>query len=249
MMGQLFAMTAPCETWVSFGPDSLAGGDGDDRPIEAAPALCDGMSPDHGADLGSAGRQAVVGRHVVAHIRDAGLAGDGATHLHLFSCVDDGHAQHFAHAGKLDDLRAKADTIKRRTESEMSARVFLLLLARLRGIEDERIRFAVFRRFSWEMRALGAANFLFFDGRMLFVHADRRGREGADVSQPGLFTRHFSDGSGEDRWRAPGVCLSGCKAGTILFASAPLDCGPWDPLPLGTVLALRDGELLFGEVL
>jgi len=104
----------------------------------------------------------------------------------------------------------------------------------------------VFALFAAEMRAFGDANFLFFDGATLFVHADRRRFETpeglTEPREPGLVMRRFDDREAPGDWDACGPKVRGLHPQTLVFASVPLDDGAWEPLPRGTALALRDGN-------
>ena len=99
-----------------------------------------------------------------------------------------------------------------------------------------------------ELRSYGTANFLYSDNDFLFVHADkRRYDDGGVVSEPrwpGL--QLFEDRSGQaKRFSAAGVDIGSSDGPMTMVASLPLfDEEQWEPIPEGTVLALRDGEIV-----
>ena len=99
-----------------------------------------------------------------------------------------------------------------------------------------------------EIRELGSANFLFYDGEHLFVHADRRRFETEDgltePREPGLNIRSFGENNRGDRWHTRGASIEEISAPLHLFASVQLDSEGWSPLPRGTAMLLKDGEIV-----
>ena len=125
-----------------------------------------------------------------------------------------------------------------------------MLLDRLQreGASDPAARLKVFAGFAAEMRELGSANFLFFDGDQLFVHADRRRFETEDgltePREPGLTMRKFDESHCGDRWESKGATINEISSPLHLFASVPLDPEGWEPLPRGTAMAVKDGRII-----
>lgn len=192
-------------------------------------------------------------RHLMAHVRRASRGEAVLANTHPFTRVRAGYAQHFAHNGTLHDIESLSEAnplLTQRIGDTDSELAFLILLDRLEGVamDDEATRFRVFSRFSAEMREFGSANFIFFDGRTLFVHGDRRMFETPEglsgPHEPGLVTRHFRNHVGPHDWYASGPMLRNLHPETIVFASIPLDDQAWEPLKRGTAMALRDGQIL-----
>ncbi|QRF65826.1 class II glutamine amidotransferase [Ponticoccus alexandrii] len=191
-------------------------------------------------------------KHLIAHVRRASVGGVELANTHPFDRVLNGRRHAFAHNGGLPGIEDRGDTRALRaerigdTDSELA---FLLLLDRLRASApgDPAERFDVFARFAAEMRELGSANFLFFDGERLFVHADRRRFETEDgvtePREPGLNIRSFGERHAGQRWDAAGASISEVSGPLHLIASVPLDSEGWEPLERGTVLALKDGVI------
>jgi len=193
-------------------------------------------------------------RQLIAHVRRASRGRPMLANTHPFSRVRHGRVQHFAHNGTLhglEDLPEAAALLAERVGDTDSELAFLLLLAELEHEPDfdaVETRFAIFRRFAGRMRGLGPANFLFYDGGTLFVHADRRTFETptglSAPREPGLVVRHFAQESDPGDWRSKGARIGSVHPQTILFASVPLNSKGWQPLERGTTLALRDGRIL-----
>lgn len=195
-------------------------------------------------------------RHLMAHVRRASSGEPALANTHPFDRVVQGRRQAFAHNGDLKDLGLRDDIRALETEAigdTDSERAFLLLLERLQPapIDDAEARFAIFTRFAAEMRELGSANFLFFDGTRLFVHADRRRFETADgltePREPGLNIRSFDDRHRGQTWDTPGAGIAQIDGPLHLFASVPLDPDGWEPLARGTCLLVEDGAILTRE--
>ena len=193
-------------------------------------------------------------RHLLAHVRRASRGMPLLANTHPFTRVRHGRAHHFAHNGTLhgvEGIGEAGDLLAERVGDTDSELAFLLLLSRLEGAAaavESQARFALFTRFCAEMRDLGSANFLFFDGVTLYVHADRRMFETASgltaPREPGLVTRHFASHPAGKAWNAAGPKLRHVHPMTHVFASVPLDDGEWAPVPRGTTLALRDGQVV-----
>ena len=191
-------------------------------------------------------------KYVMAHVRRATAGGPELANTHPFDRVENGRRHAFAQNGELPGIEDRGDTqelIASRVGDTDSELAFLLLLDRLRtsGSSDAETRFEVFSRFADEMRELGSANFLFFDGQRLFVHADRRRfetEEGlSERREPGLNIRSFDESHKGHHWQASGASIPDICGPLHLFASVPLDPDGWEPLPRGEALVLRDGAI------
>jgi glutamine amidotransferase len=192
-------------------------------------------------------------KNLMAHVRRASRGNPALANTHPFDRVVHGKRNAFAHNGDLPGIEEHKDAHKwlphriGDTDSELA---FLMLLDRLGTTDtaDVAARFDVFARFASEMRELGSSNFLFFDGEHLFVHADRRRFETEDgvtePREPGLNVRHFDEQDHGDPWNARGASINKISGSLYLFASVPLDPEGWEPLPRGTTLVLKDGEIV-----
>ncbi|MXO67008.1 class II glutamine amidotransferase [Altericroceibacterium endophyticum] len=192
-------------------------------------------------------------KHLMAHVRRATAGKPELANTHPFDRVIGGRRHAFAHNGELPGLEDRSDTqnlIGKRIGDTDSELAFLLLLDRLGKAEatEAAARFEIFAGFAAEMRELGSANFLFFDGEHLFIHADRRRFETEDgltePREPGLNIRSFNAEDCGDGWTAHGASIAEISGPLHLFASVPLDSKGWQPLPRGTVMALKDGTIV-----
>ena len=199
----------------------------------------------------------VKSKCVIAHVRHATRGAHTLENTHPFRRVLGRQLHLFAHNGTLKDIdgacpREMTYLPVGETDSELA---FCLLLDRLKPLWDahrgppplER-RMAEFRAFSAEMSMLGAANFLYFDGDALFVHAHRRiyeeqGRP-TPPRPPGLQIKDWSRAALEPDYGAPGLRVDVHDPQTIMLASVPLDGQGWEPLPEGTALAIGEGAEL-----
>ena len=191
---------------------------------------------------------------VIAHVRRASQGGKVIANTHPFTRVRHGRVHHFAHNGTLAGIETLEDSgrlLGQRVGDTDSELAFLLLLALLERANTVTVdaRFKVFVAFCETMRQLGPANFLFFDGEILYVHADRRVFETPEgltpAREPGLVMRHFARESfaGED-WHARGAHIDSLHRNTILLASVPLNDAGWEPVPRGAALGLRNGRVI-----
>jgi len=196
----------------------------------------------------------IPSRTILAHVRRATRGHDVIANTHPFTRARHGRVHHFAHNGTLhgiEELEGAPALIEQRVGDTDSELAFLLLLDALDQADarTSEAAFPIFTAFCERMCVLGAANFLFFDGEALFVHADRRVFEKpgglTPLIEPGLVMRHFSQepSPGPD-WRSRGAHIAKLHPETILVASVPLNEGGWMPLPRGATLALRDGRIV-----
>lgn len=199
----------------------------------------------------------IPSRTILAHVRRASHGKPEIANTHPFTRTHCGRVQHFAHNGTLagiESLPEAGPLLDQRVGDTDSELAFLLLLDAIAraGVNDLPGRLAVFNRFCADMRALGSANFLYFDGDALFVHADRRMFETeaglTEPREPGLVMRHFSS---EDippgDWQASGAQIATLHPQTILVASVPLNAHGWQPLPRGATLALKNGAIVASQ--
>ncbi|MXP26096.1 class II glutamine amidotransferase [Altererythrobacter indicus] len=197
-------------------------------------------------------------RHLIAHVRRASKGQPLLANTHPFTRTRKGRAHHFAHNGTLHGIEQLAESkplLSERVGDTDSELAFLLLLSRLDALDEmagDEEEFATFARFAAEMQELGSSNFLFFDGRSLFVHADRRAFETPDgltePREPGLVMRHFGDCEPGQDYNLCGPRMSDVSPRTLVFASVPLDDTEWQPLARGTSLHLRNGVEIARQV-
>ena len=103
---------------------------------------------------------------------------------------------------------------------------------------------AVVARIAALLRGLGSANFLYSDGDTLIAHAHKRAWE-----EPGGFSAPRAPGlstlslTGTDL-SARGLRAEASSSDIIItaVASVPLTKDCWEPVPEGTILAIRQGR-------
>jgi len=192
----------------------------------------------------------------IAHVRYATRGRLTMENTHPFRRALGHHVHLFAHNGTLSGIEQLADESALRylpigeTDSELA---FCILLSRLApsyvGNETPslQIRFEVFANVSQELKLLGPSNFLYFDGEVLFAHADKRIYEEAGKllgpRAPGLHIKRCSACEMQNEVTCPGLNIELPDHQTTLLASVPLDEQGWEALPEGTILALQDGQV------
>ncbi len=190
---------------------------------------------------------------VIAHVRYATAGAPSFANTHPFMRELGGHMHLFAHNGGLDRIwnwmPFSTDAYRPVGETDLEYAFCLLLerLARLWRRDNSppplADRLAIVAEMAEAFRKLGAANFLYSDGDVLFVHAHKR---------------HWDEGGGRfSPARPPGLSIAtrcdlsvkGLKveappdhASVLYVASVPLTAEGWTSLPEGTVLALRKGS-------
>lgn len=200
----------------------------------------------------------VIATHfAMAHVRYATRGNHTMENTHPFRRVLGRRPHLFAHNGTisgLDDLATHESLAYLpigETDSELA---FCILLTRLQphyrnGVTpplDE--RFEVFRSTCAELSALGNCNFLYHDGEVLFAHAHKRMYEenGKEVGPkpPGLHLKNFSECTHDGKLSSPGLEVALQHQQTAILASVPLDNDGWEGLAEGTILAMKDGEII-----
>ncbi|MEM7225536.1 MAG: class II glutamine amidotransferase [Pseudomonadota bacterium] len=194
---------------------------------------------------------------VVAHVR---MASRGRTHLentHPFERELAGRRHVFAHNGTLAEVHEKWPLRDQRfqpigeTDSEHA---FCVLLERLHDLWYGATRppaladrQEVIAQFAADMRPLGQINFLYTDGDILWVHGHKRhhtidGVVSAEATPPGLhLLRQTREPVGE-KLECDGLKVATGQPGIVLFASVPLNDEDWQPIPEGTLIAIRNGH-------
>jgi len=95
---------------------------------------------------------------------------------------------------------------------------------------------------------LGASNFLYYDGEVLFAHAHKRIYEEAGElvgpKPPGLHIKRCWSCTSQNVVTCPGLKVELPDHQTVLLTSVPLDDQGWEGLEESMFLALKDGEVL-----
>lgn len=200
----------------------------------------------------------IASRTVIAHVRHATRGAPGLGNTHPFKRILGGRVHLFAHNGTLEGIedRTGGDSLflppVGETDSELA---FCALLARLApawkeagGPPEAAARFGIFAQFAGEMARLGPANFLYYDGDCLFVHAHRRVWEEdgrlTEPKPPGLHIKNCLHCAAGPDYSWPGLKVGLEDQRTLIVASVPLELEGWEPLAEGTALALRGGDEL-----
>lgn len=191
----------------------------------------------------------------ISHIRHATWGAVQFSNTQPFMRELGGNTHVFAHNGFLNQI----DTCSRlalgidkpigQTDSELA---FCALLARMRplwgadGLPTLAARMALLSVFAADLRALGAANFLYADGDALFAHGHLRANQlDGPLEAPGLWTlrRHHTPAHAEPVHTA-GVVAEHGQTSAVLVASVPLSREAWKPMCAGELIAVRDGLVI-----
>jgi glutamine amidotransferase len=202
-------------------------------------------------------KQPIKTTAAIAHVRYATRGHHTMENTHPFRRALGRRIHLFAHNGTLTGIEQMVDEAALRylpigeTDSELA---FCTLLSRLelhyRGNETPSLetRFEVFSGVCEEMKMLGPSNFLYYDGEVLFAHAHKRIYEEAGElvgpKPPGLQIKRCWTCTFQEEITSPGLKVELQDHQTILLASVPLDDQGWEALQEGTVLALKNGEVL-----
>ena len=161
----------------------------------------------------------------------------------------------FAHNGNLNNLGQSRLQPSGRyqpvgtTDSELA---FCLLLSRVSVLEHAprqlpalQLRLDAVAAMAEELRSFGPSSFLYADGDLLFVHADRRLQPlTGQVSAPALYRLACPADVPpmllDDSHRA----VSGTAQRVLLLASVPLTDEVWKPMSQGELMAVRNGEIV-----
>ena len=192
---------------------------------------------------------------VISHIRQATFGERALRNTQPFMRELGGRAHAFAHNGDLpgiDDAAAFPLGRSRpigESDSEIACCYLLGQMEslweaagkELPALED---RLDVVAECAARLRALGPANFLYSDGDVLFVHADRRLPPDDGAPLVGLYVLDRSCEEEVPDLSGSGVILTTVQQALTLVASVPLTDERWRPLATGEILAIRRGEIL-----
>jgi glutamine amidotransferase len=202
---------------------------------------------------------AIETKMAIAHVRYATLGLHTMENTHPFRRVLGGRTHVFAHNGTLAGIHGATDKgalIYQPVGDTDSELAFCRLLSELAPLYLENdspsldYRFGVFEGLCDEMKNYGSSNFLYYDGDVLFAHGHRRiyeeGGEHTKPKPPGLQIKKCWTCADKKEVHCPGLDIQLRDQQTVLFASVPLDDEGWQPLDEGTVVAVRDGQILKG---
>jgi len=189
----------------------------------------------------------------LAHIRHANVGAISLPNTHPFARELGGNMHTFAHNGYLVNFEGsglfESNRFRRlgNTDSEWAFCGLLENLSELwlesRDVPDITDRQAVIGDFAALIQKLGIANFIYCDGDALFAHADRRIQADGEIREPGLWIRRQRVRDNIESVSGGGVEIDSPPQRIVMVASVPLTEDGWDPLPSGTLVAMRDGEV------
>lgn len=191
----------------------------------------------------------------ISHIRHATRGSVVFSNTQPFVRELAGRTHSFAHNGTLhhlDGSRVLALDGYHPVGQTDSEYAFCALMARLHalwaGTEPPSLeaRMDLLGSFAADMRSLGTANFLYSDGDALFAHAHRRIHDGAEQAEPPglwLLERHGAPDASSTT-HEHGVAIEPDEHRALMIASVALTDEDWRPLPEGTLVAVRKGQLL-----
>ncbi len=127
---------------------------------------------------------------------------------------------------------------------------FCVLLGRLGnlwmdtgGIPNLADRYTAVAEFARQIRELGLANFIYCDGDTMFVHADRRRQADGEFREPGLWMSQQACPGGAEKISGGGVDIRSPEQQIAIAASVPLTRSGWEPMPAGSLIALKNGAV------
>ena len=195
----------------------------------------------------------------VSHIRHATWGSVQFSNTQPFMRELGGFGHVFAHNGYLTGIDASPSLLSSalqphdqplgQTDSEYA---FCILMARMRsrwgaaGTPALSSRMSLLTDFAKELRAFGAANFLYADGDALFAHGHKRASKlNGPLQAPGLWTLQRRRSPAQaDPPHVAGVFAEHGRTAAVLVASVPLTHESWRPLREGELIAVQDGEIV-----
>lgn len=196
----------------------------------------------------------ICSRAVISHIRRRTTGTLTLKNTQPFVRELGGRIHAFAHNGHVPDvMKSTSFPLGRQrpvgeTDSEFA---FCALLARLDadwlGREEAPpldLRFEVVSRFARDLRPLGPANFLYWDGNAIFAHGHRRRQSSGVIEPPGLHILVRECPVSGAEFEADGLSVDAARQRVVLIASVPLTDEPWRPFGDGELVMVADGELI-----
>jgi len=264
-MCELFAITSNQPTTVSVSLDEFASHGSDDSENKDGWGIAYYFERDirRFRDTGPAAdsdwvkfleKQSLRSTEVLAHIRNANVGSICLPNTHPFARELGGNMHTFAHNGFLRSITGEASFTLRRfrpigdTDSEHA---FCALLDRLCSIwlsaadvPSVKDRLEIVALFARDIRALGLSNFIYCDGDAIFVHADRRSQSDGKFRAPGLWLHQQTCPERDTRISGGGISIHSHRQTIAMAASVPITTDHWEPLDEGTVIAMREGEVV-----
>lgn len=191
---------------------------------------------------------------IISHLRHATQGDVSLRNTQPFARELGGRMHLFAHNGKLSDIDRRLAGECRRyrpigsTDSEIA---FCTLMERMAPIWDGgepsmTDRLAIVSRLAWDLRELGAANFLYSDGSLMFAHGHRRTQPDGSVAPPGLHLLSRACAVDPGALAAAGVALEGEQLVTLI-ASVPLTAEAWRPFAEGEIVVVGAGAVVMAS--
>ena len=198
--------------------------------------------------------QSLRSTQVLAHIRNANVGSVRLPNTHPFSRELGGNMHTFAHNGYLGSIATEKSFALHRFQSigdTDSEHAFCVLLDRLSSIwmhESDVPAFTdrldIVALFAREIREMGLSNFIYCDGDTIFVHADRRRQSDGKYRPPGLWLHQQTCPECDGPIRGGGISIDSERQKIAMVASVPITEDHWEPLDGGTVIAMRNGEVV-----
>ena len=188
---------------------------------------------------------------VISHIRQATQGGLTLKNTHPFARELGGRMHVFAHNGTLAGFERLALGAYRPIGDTDSEHAFCHLLHNMTALwqMDPRpptveTRISAVADFAATLRGLGAANFIYSDGDLLFVHGHKRIGTDGNLLPPGLhlLCRQCVPETGS--LEAAGIGISHNEQEVVLAASVPLTDEGWIPLEEGELAVLSEGRII-----
>lgn len=262
-MCQLFAVSSavPLRTSLSWEGFALRGSEALGNPDGWGVAHAEGndiqlsREPSPAADsplVAFLGQHGPASTTLVSHIRRATTGDRRLANTQPFVRSLGGRTHVFAHNGHVSPLGTSASPWLRTIGTTDSEKMFCELLRRLESLwrasdnPSLDLRGAIVAKFAEQMRNLGAANFLYYDGLTLFAHGHRRTIAGDDISdEPGLYVLVRTPESGQHKHTpCRGLESIGPPCAQVLVATVPLDDQSWRPLGAGETLRIEHGVVV-----
>lgn len=193
---------------------------------------------------------------LMAHVRHATVGTNQLANTQPFRRELGGRVHSFIHNGHLPELPPlegpRSFLPVGDTDSEHA---FCLLMNRMAPLhEGGRLpsldeRWDVLMDFAARTRALGLMNFLYTDSDLLFAHSHYRIPPGVEKAT-GLWQLERSCAISGARFETSGLRVgsSAMQNQVVVLASVPLSDESWSPLPEGSLLAIKDGEVVRSHI-
>ena len=193
-------------------------------------------------------------RAVISHIRKRTTGTLALKNTQPFIRELGGRMHTFAHNGHVPDVtKGKWFPLgpHRPVGETDSEYAFCALLARLEAdwLEEDRppsleARFETVSGFARDLRPLGPANFLYWDGDVMIAHGDRRHQTSGMIEPPGLHVLIRECPPSGAEFEAEGLTVDAAHQRVVLIASVPLTDESWRSFGSGEIVMAADGQLI-----